>query len=196
MTPIAFWVGNRASFRPDSATRTTGRPLRATAQALLAGIVLVAVLAGAACGSPRSAAGVLGKDVKPIDLTLPSTVLDLAVSREDVAKALSQGSRSYVQATSVFSFRRDNLLQATLQVSRFIPATKYQSPKFRDTLASGVGGVIPKKVHLGRDVVYLTAGNQQRISVWFRGRYLFVLATRDDFDQPRTLLRQALEITP
>ena len=59
-----------------------------------------------------------------------------------------------------------------------------------------MGGVVPKKVHLGHDVVYLTAGNQQRISVWFRGRYLFVLATRDDFDQPRTLLRQALDITP
>jgi hypothetical protein len=32
--------------------------------------------------------------------------------------------------------------------------------------------------------------------VWFKGRYLFVLASRSDYDQPRALLRNVLEIKP
>ena len=32
--------------------------------------------------------------------------------------------------------------------------------------------------------------------MWIKGRYLFVLATRADYDEPRTLLRKALEIQP
>jgi hypothetical protein len=32
--------------------------------------------------------------------------------------------------------------------------------------------------------------------VWFRGAFMFVLSTRDDYVQPRTLLRTALGIDP
>ena len=51
-------------------------------------------------------------------------------------------------------------------------------------------------VRLGASTVYLTTGTKQSIAVWFKGRYLFVLATRADYDEPRTLLRKALEIQP
>ena len=47
-----------------------------------------------------------------------------------------------------------------------------------------------------RRTVYLTTGTKQSIGVWFKDRYLFVLATRADYDEPRTLLRKALEIKP
>ena len=42
----------------------------------------------------------------------------------------------------------------------------------------------------------ITTGTKQSIAMWFKGRYLFVLSTRADYDEPRTLLRKALEITP
>ena len=42
----------------------------------------------------------------------------------------------------------------------------------------------------------LTTGTKQQISIWFRDRYMFVLSVRDDYLQPRALLRAALEIKP
>ena len=54
----------------------------------------------------------------------------------------------------------------------------------------------PRTERLGTDTVYLTTGTKQSIAVWFKDRYLFVLATRADYDEPRTLLRKALEIQP
>jgi hypothetical protein len=57
-----------------------------------------------------------------------------------------------------------------------------------------IGATAPRPVRLGHDTVYLTTGTRQSVAVWFKGRYLFVLATRADYEQPRTLLRRALEI--
>jgi len=44
--------------------------------------------------------------------------------------------------------------------------------------------------------VWATTGTKQQLFVWFRERHLMVLAVRSDFTQPRTLLREALEIEP
>jgi hypothetical protein len=163
-------------------------------------VVVVAALAVAtvlgACGSSSATtAGVARIKSLPGDL-VPSKVLDLAVSQEDVHDALSQVTRSYLDATSVFSFRSNDLLQATLQLSRFLASSRYQSAKFQGALVNQIGSTSPTLVRVGDRNVYLTAGNQQRIAVWFRGRYMFVLATREDFAAPRTLLRQLLEVQP
>lgn len=150
----------------------------------------------AACGSSSgSSAGAAHIKSLPGDL-VPSKVLDLTVAQEDVHEALSQVSRSYLDATGVYSFRSSDLLQATLQLSRFLPTTRYQSKKFQGALVNQIGSTAPALVRVGDRDVYLTAGNQQRIAVWFRGRYMFVLATREDFPTPRTLLRQLLGVQP
>jgi hypothetical protein len=163
----------------------------------LAGVI---ALAAPACGKSKSSTnttGLAGKAVKPLSADLvPSDVLGLQTGQEDISKALAGGRRSYVQSTSVYSFRKDNLLQATMQVSRFLDSANFQSQKFRDTLVSGVGGVQATQVRVGKDNVYLTATNQQRIAVWFRGPYMFIVATREDYGQPRALVRQLLEINP
>jgi hypothetical protein len=85
---------------------------------------------------------------------------------------------------------------ATLQVSRFNDGADVDSDKFRRTVVNQIGSTAPRTVRLGDQTVYLTTGTKQSIGVWFKGRYLFVLASRADFDEPRTLLRKALEIEP
>jgi len=150
----------------------------------------------AACGgSSGSSAGAARIKSLPGD-AVPSKVLDLTVAPEDVHEALAQVSRSYLDATSIYSFRSSDLLQATLQLSRFLASSQYQSAKFQGTLVNQIGSTSPTLVRVGDRNVYLTAGNQQRIAVWFRGRYMFVLATREDFPTPRTLLRRLIEVQP
>jgi hypothetical protein len=159
-------------------------------------VIGLAVLLSA-CGGSGGPEGVTGKSITALPKRIvPSQVLGLTVDQEDVSKALAQVRRTYVDATSVFSFRDEELLQATLQVSRFSHDARFRSAEFRRTLVNQIGGSNPTPVRVGSRDVFLTTGNRQRIAVWFRDRYMFVLATREDFERPRTLLRSALRITP
>jgi hypothetical protein len=163
-------------------------------------LVVGALATTPACGRAKassSSTGVAGKSIKPLAANLvPSEVLGLQAAQEDVSKALAVGRRSYVQTTSVYSFRKDDLLQATMQVSRFLDGADWKSDKFRGTLVSGIGGVQATTVRVADQVVYLTAANQQRIAVWFKGPYVFIVATREDFGQPRALVRKLVEVNP
>ena len=158
--------------------------------------VVVAVALTGACGSDdgASAEGVSGKDIKPLDEELlPGEILGLAVTREDVRDALTDAGSSYVEAAALFGFRRGDLLQATLQASRLAENARPESPEFRTAVVNQIGGVKAQQVRVGRHDVYLTRGSRQRIAVWFTDNELFILSTREDFDQPRTLLRRVLE---
>jgi hypothetical protein len=150
----------------------------------------------AACGGSSGSSAGAARIKSLSGDAVPAKVLDLTVAQEDVHEALAQVSRSYLDATSIYSFRSSDLLQATLQLSRFLSSTRYRSAKFQGTLVNQIGSTAPTLVRVGDTNVYLTAGNQQRIAVWFHGRYMFVLATREDFPTPRTLLRQLLEVQP
>lgn len=163
--------------------------MRGCAAALAVAMVVTAGACGRSSAS-RDSSGHIGS----LSSTLvPSTVLDLDVKQEDVHGALASVRRTYLDATSVFSFRTSDLLQATLQVSRFIPSSRYRSKKFQAALVNQIGSTAPTLVRVGGTDVYLTAGNQQRIAVWFHGRYMYVLATREDFSSPRSLLRHLVE---
>jgi hypothetical protein len=151
----------------------------------------------AACSGGDGPTGVAGKRITslPQDV-VPPTVLGLTVGKEDVSKALAGSQRNYVDAVSVYSFRKGDLLQATLQVSRFIDEARYTSADFRQSLLTRLGGAEAQPVRLGGDNVYLTSGNRQRLAAWFRDRYMFVLTIREDFDRPRTLMREVLQVRP
>jgi hypothetical protein len=127
---------------------------------------------------------------------LGSEFMGLKVSKEDISAALARGKQSYVEATTLYSLRTGELLQATVQVSRFTPKSEFKTERFRQSLLNQIGGSTPRAVQIGKHTVYLTTGTKQQLAVWFRDRYMFVLATRDDFDKPRSLLRQALEVKP
>jgi hypothetical protein len=148
-----------------------------------------------ACGN-STPTGITGAAIQPIAASkLPASMLGLEVHQEDVKNTVAQAKNTYVRAVSLFSLRRSNLVVATLQVSLLSDKFRVKNQRQRSTLADKIGGARSQPFRLGGDTVYLTQGLRQRISVWFRGHYLFVLSSREDYDQPRTLLRQALDIS-
>jgi hypothetical protein len=153
-----------------------------------------AVLAG--CGRSDAAVDpVAGKKVKVLELSsLPAEILGLAVQKEDVAGSVAKVNSTFIEALGLWSLRSDDLVQATLQVSRFSEGARYNKSDFRSSVVNQIGSARPRTFRLGTRTVYLTTGTKQSIAVWFKGAYLFVLASRSDYDEPRTLLRAALEI--
>jgi hypothetical protein len=118
------------------------------------------------------------------------------VTTEDVAKTVAQAQRTYLDSLVMYGMRKENLLQATFQVSRFVPGANYSSDKFRLTIVDEIGTQLPISVIVGGQPVYLTSGDRQHIAIWFKGPYLFVLATRQDYMTARDLLRQLLTVGP
>jgi hypothetical protein len=167
-------------------------------RSLASALVVFALAAGtAACGDdPARDLGAEGNEIDQLSAdVVPSDLLGLKATQEDMTSSLEGSSGSYVDGVGLWAYRtEDDLLQATLQVSEFIPDAEYRTARFRLGLVNKIGGSRPRPVRLGDDTVYLTTGSKQQIAVWFRGDRLFVLSTREDFTKPRTLLREALEI--
>lgn len=162
------------------------------------GVVVVGALVLAGCArSDAAAEPTPGGQIQTLSIpTLPADLLGLQIAPEDVAEELGKVPSAFIDALSLYSLRKDDLVMATLQVSRFNDGADHGSEKFRQTVVNQIGSSAPRTVRLGPHTVYLTTGTKQSIGVWFKGRHLFVLASRADFDEPRTLLRQALEIEP
>ena len=171
--------------------------MSAATRRVAAGILVALALATTtACGDDTAAAeGTRAKDIKqlPADL-VPAELLGLQTKQEEIGDALATTKRAYLEGVGLYSFRREDLLQATLQVSRFNDDADFESASFRRSVVSQIGGSVPKRVRVGKDTVYLTTGTKQTLAMWYRGRNLLVLAVREDYEQPRTLLREALRI--
>jgi hypothetical protein len=163
-------------------------------------LLLIIAVAAALAGCGRSDAAVdpvAGKKVKVLELaSLPTEILGLAVRKEDVAGNVAKVSSTFIDGLGLWSLRSDDLVQATLQVSRFSAGARVEEPEFRQSVVNQIGSARPRTFRLGKRTVYLTTATKQSIAVWFKGRHLFVLASRSDYDQPRTLLREVLEIKP
>ena len=167
----------------------------AARRAAAVGLALCA-LAGSACGGDR-VAGTSGKSIKqlPADV-VPTELLGLPLAQEDMSATVARAEDAFVESVGLYSMRRDELLQATLQVSKFRSNAPVKTSKFRSSLVNQIGGTRVQRFRMGDDVVYRTTGRKQTISMWFRDDYLFVLSARETFESPRSLLREALEIEP
>jgi hypothetical protein len=126
---------------------------------------------------------------------VPSELLGLTVTPETV-QGDEASKKSYVDAVSLYGLREGDELKATLQLSRFNEAAKPETAKFRGSILNRIGGTRPKKFRMGDVDVYFTTATKQTLAVWFRGDHLFVLAAREDYDRPRSLVRAALEVKP
>jgi hypothetical protein len=159
---------------------------------------MAAAVALAGCArSDASVEPTAGQAVKALEIpNLPADLLGLKLAPENVTEDLAKVPAAFIDALSLYSLRKNDLVMATLQVSRFNDGADVDEDKFRQTVVNQIGSTAPRTVRLGGETVYLTTGTKQSIGVWFKGRHLFVLATRADYDEPRTLLRKALEIQP
>jgi hypothetical protein len=162
------------------------RPVR-----LLALVAVLTALAATACGDGT----VEASRVRQLKTSIPDRVLDLTVKNESIS-SVQATKRPFVDGVALYSLRRDELLQATLQVSRFTGDAKPESARFRGSVTNQIGSTVPRAFRVGGNTVYLTTGRRQNIAVWFRSRYLFILSTRDEYGQPRRLLRQLLAVEP
>lgn len=147
-----------------------------------------------ACGSEPEKVGAtkverFGQEIVPAELQ------GLRVTAEEIGGA-TEVKNPFVEAVGLYSLREGELLQGTLQISRFTKDAGSEESRFRQSVVQQIGSTVPKEYRMSGKPVFLTAGKRQSIAVWFEGRHFFVLSTRDDFGQPRALLRAALEITP
>jgi hypothetical protein len=151
--------------------------------------VVVTMVVGA-CGG---GGGGDAQGVKQLTAKIPDRVLDLVVKSESIRSA-QETKRPFIDGLALYSLRRDELLQATLQISRFSGGAKPDSARFRGSVINQIGSTVPKSFRMGGNTVYLTTGRRQAIAVWFRDRNLFILSMRDEYGQPRRLLRQLLAV--
>lgn len=150
-----------------------------------------------ACGGDEGsqvAAATGGKQVETAGVALPSQILGLVVKPEDVSKLLKEAKRPFVDSVGLFSLRENDLVRATLQVSRFNFLASPKSPEFRSSIIDQLGSRRPERVRVGETLVYVTFGNEQHIFAWFEGRGFFILTAHQNYEFPRTLLRRLLEL--
>jgi hypothetical protein len=161
---------------------------------ILAAAALAALGLGGCGGS--EAKWVSPGAIKALELPgAPAELLGLRMQREDVSGTTQRVNLAFVDSLALYSLRNDkDLVQATLQVSRFAEGARTADASFRSAVVNQIGSAAPREFRLGDRTVYLTTGTKQSIAVWFDGDHLFVLASRADYDTPRTLLRKALEL--
>ena len=165
---------------------------------LVRALLLLAAIAvlGAGCAAEDKAAANTTNHVEALDAAfVPATLLGYALEPEKT-EGLGDVTRSHVEAVRLFSLRDGDQLVATLQVGRFVAGVEWNTRSFQRGVLNQIGASAPNPIRLGEDTVFVTAGVKQRLAVWFRDGYLFVLGTRDEFTRPRSLLREALEVKP
>jgi hypothetical protein len=158
---------------------------------LVALLLLLSVALGA-CGGAKAAER---RKIEPLTADLlPPTINDLEVRKEEVGTTIRDQERTYLEAVGLYSFRKKDLLQATLQISKFAPTAKYRTDKFRQAIIGQIGTTVPRQAVMGGHTVWVTSGKKQSVVIWFTGPYVLVLSTREDFTQSRKLLRSLLEV--
>lgn len=158
-------------------------------------VVMVALVVAPACGKSKAEVEANLQEI-PAD-RVPAQLLGMTLEAEKTADLVKSGGKQpFVSELGLFAMRREDLLQATLQISRFTPEAKIEDERFRAALAQQVSNSEPQILRMGEDQVYMSASQKQSLVVWFKERTMFVLAIREEFPQPRALLREALGIKP
>ena len=166
-------------------------PLRGLAAAVL---VIAAGTAGA-CGKSPKPAAVAGRNVEALNSPAPPPeLLGLKVHLEDMNHQVQAVNSTYVRASALYSLRRDDVVQGTLQISQFMAKAPYNEESFRRAFLAQLSGTAAQAYRLGDQTVYQTNGLRQHLAVWFRGQKVYVLSMRDEFEHPRDLIRAALEL--
>src|SRR5688572_32297071 len=121
-------------------------------------------LAGCARSDASQAKPTPGQAVKALEVpNLPADLLGLKLAAEDVTEDLAKVPAAFIDSLSLYSARRDDLVMATLQVSRFNDGADVKAEKFRQTVVNQIGSTAPRTVRLGGETVYLTRSEERRV---------------------------------
>ena len=160
----------------------------------VAGTLAVAALASGCGGGDGTAKGTRVEAIPAA--VLPPQVLGLVVDDEEAGKLMEGSEATYLDRIGLFSFRRGELLQATLQLSRFSDEAEWRQLDFRRKIARQIleaGAELPT-YRMGDTTVYLATSARQTMAVWFDGPLLFVMAAREEYEAPRALLRELVKL--
>lgn len=147
----------------------------------------------ASCGGSNGTGAATG-NTSPTALDIPSQLVGLVVQQEDIQKELEQVDRAYVDSVSIFSFRDEDLLRATLQIGRFNRLARPDDPEFRREITATIGGREPVTLKVGDTIVTATTVTEQDVYAWFSENGMFILSIAADYEFPRTLLRRVVEL--
>lgn len=162
---------------------------------LILALVALTLVGGACADESAEADAAKAEKIVPIEASaVPASLLGLNLAPEpSIVDNVKETSDSYVEAVGMFSMRKGEILQATLQVSRFTEESKSERSSFRRSIIQQIGSTIPQEYRMGDQPLFLTTGKQQKIAVWFKDRHMYILTTRADYPTPRTLLREAIK---
>ena len=133
-----------------------------------------------------------------LQVSTPPTMGGLVVSREDPCGDFQASNPARaLDAVSLYSLREPTkLLIATLEIGRFTKKAPLDDSSFRGGVIAQVGSTEPQPLWLDGREVYATASTGLVLISWYRGRYLFILAVRDNYAEPKAILRDALKVAP
>ena len=159
-------------------------------------LALATAVSGCAKGdASESSPGSRERKIDVLEVQMPEDILGLKMQPEDIEGALEAVRPSYVEAAALYSFRsQDNVVQATLQVSRFFDEPRYKTSRFRRTIINQIGSTAPTETRMDDHRVWRTAGNNAARAIWFDGRHMYLLSAREAFPFPRTLIRNLLDL--
>lgn len=148
--------------------------------------------------APKSVPAGCPSPCPSLHVNSPQTLGGLVVGREDPCGDFQASNPDRaLDAVSLFSLREPTqLLIATLEVGHFNAEAPLNDSGFRSGVISQIGSTVPQPLWLDGTEVYGTSTTGLTLVSWFRGRYLFILAIRDNYSEPKSILRDALRIQP
>lgn len=164
---------------------------------LLAAISAAAVFS-AACGTDKPV-GTSAKQIKQLPKNqIAGPFLGLVPARENVKPRLSeQEANAYIDSVGLYSLRDGERLEATLQISKLSDKARPKEAAFQQQVANQIGGTTVQSFVMDGRTVFRSSLRKQSLTSWFRGDYFMILAVRDTYATPRSLLRVLLkEVAP
>ena len=159
----------------------------------LAASTLPLLLLGACGEDPPAVDQAKNRSIEELEVSIPLDMAGLEVAEEDITETVADGRRPYLDGAALYSFREEDLLQATLQIGRFAEDVDYRDEDFVSSIITNIGPAA-RRVRMRDKQLYVTGGDRQTLTVWFQDDNMFILSTRDGFEGGRGLLREALQV--
>lgn len=163
---------------------------RAAAVAALLGMLASCSTGGVTAASPSPS------PVVSASVSLPTQILGLRLTQEDIGKRLKDVGGSYLDSVSLLGLREQNkakTLRAALEVGHFNALARPESPTFRSRIVAQIGTSVPQSLRLADREVFMSAGQLQYTFMWFSNRWMYMLTVRRDYPFVRTLVRRLVE---